>query len=220
MYGTNFYREKIFEYLPWYAWHYIQLSKLKYTHILKNVKFVGDLPFSIYFDFETTAGKKVYHFDKDATLFPASCALVTTSLNIDKIFVVRSFNHKFDQLNDAGYLSSEILPYCVPWLCDSWETALRLFSKRGKFSLSKMFSCELEFVINLIRNRLAEKHFWQYREINFCCQAKIKDWKPNKLEWNKMLDLQFSPTYVSICFPQQKNNNVFRLCHISRACFH
>ena len=33
-----------------------------------NVKFMGDLPFSIYFNSETTSGKKVYHFDGDATL--------------------------------------------------------------------------------------------------------------------------------------------------------
>ena len=82
-----------------------------------NVKFMGDLPFSIYFDFETTSGKKVYHFDGDATLYPVSYAFVVTfhpSLNIDKIFVVRSFNYTFEQLNDVGYLSSEMLPYCGP----------------------------------------------------------------------------------------------------------
>ena len=37
-----------------------------------NMKFMGDLPFSIYFDLETTRGKKVYNFDEDATLYPVS----------------------------------------------------------------------------------------------------------------------------------------------------
>ena len=36
------------------------------------------------------------------------------SLNIDKIFVLRSFNHAFEQLNDVGYLSNEMLLYCDP----------------------------------------------------------------------------------------------------------
>ena len=35
-----------------------------------NMKFMGDLPFSIYFDLETTTGKKFYNFDEGATLSP------------------------------------------------------------------------------------------------------------------------------------------------------
>ena len=41
-----------------------------------NMKFKGDLPFFIYFDLETTTGKKVYDFDEDATLYPVSYAFV------------------------------------------------------------------------------------------------------------------------------------------------
>ena len=41
-----------------------------------NMKFMGDLPFFIYFDLETTTGKKVYDFDEDATLYPVSYAFV------------------------------------------------------------------------------------------------------------------------------------------------
>ena len=70
-----------------------------------NMKFMGDLPFSIYFDLETTTGKKVYNFDEDATLYPVSYAFVITfhpSLNIEKISVVRSFNPTFEQLNDVS----------------------------------------------------------------------------------------------------------------------
>ena len=32
-----------------------------------NIKFMGDLPFSIYFDFQTTLGKKIYNFDEEST---------------------------------------------------------------------------------------------------------------------------------------------------------
>ena len=77
-----------------------------------NIKFMGDLLFSIHFDFETASGKNVYHFDEDATLYPVSYAFVVAfhpCLNIDKIFVVRRFNHTFEQLNGVGYLSSKML---------------------------------------------------------------------------------------------------------------
>ena len=60
-----------------------------------NMKFMADFPFSIYFDFETTTGKKVYNFEEDASLYPVSYALVVAfhpSLNIEILSVVRSFN--------------------------------------------------------------------------------------------------------------------------------
>ena len=75
-----------------------------------NVKFMGDLLFSIYFDFEITSGKIVCHFDEDAILYQVSYAFVEAfypCLNIDKIFVMRSFNHTFEQLIDVGYLSTK-----------------------------------------------------------------------------------------------------------------
>ena len=79
-----------------------------------DMKFMEDLLFSIYFDFEITSGKKIYSFDEDSTLYPVEYAFVVAfhpDLNIEKIFVVRSFNHTFEQSNDVGYLSDEILPY-------------------------------------------------------------------------------------------------------------
>ena len=82
-----------------------------------NVEFMGNMPFSIYFDFGTTCGKKGYSFDEDGTVYPVSYAFVVAfhpSLNLDRTFVVRSFNHNFDQLNNVGYLLDEMLPYHDP----------------------------------------------------------------------------------------------------------
>ena len=41
-----------------------------------NMKFMGDIPFSVYFDLKTTTGKKNYNFDEDATLHSVSYAFV------------------------------------------------------------------------------------------------------------------------------------------------
>lgn len=63
------------------------------------MKFMGDLSFAIYFDFETILSKKIYNFDKGCTLYPVSYAFVVAfhpELDTEKIFVVRSFNHTFE----------------------------------------------------------------------------------------------------------------------------
>ena len=105
--------------------------------IFDNMKFMGDLPFSIQFDFETASGKKIYNFDEDSTLYPVSYAFVATfhpNLNIEKIFVVRIFNNTFEQLNDVGYLSNEMLPYLDPITARQLkDCALAVHAKNERF---------------------------------------------------------------------------------------
>lgn len=65
---------------------------------------MGQVPFSIYFDLEMTSGKKIFY--EDSTLCSVSYVFVVAfhpSLDIDRIFVVRSFSHAFEQLNDVAY---------------------------------------------------------------------------------------------------------------------
>ena len=74
---------------------------------------MGDLPFAIYFDFETNSGNKIYSFEEDCSFYPVSYSFVVAfhpCLNMDKIFVVRSFNQSFESLVDVAYLSEEMLP--------------------------------------------------------------------------------------------------------------
>ena len=91
-----------------------KFENLNIQTFFDNIKFMGDLPLSIYFDLETTTGKKVYNFDEDATLYPVFYTFVMAfhpSLNIEKIPVIRSFNHSFEQLNYVSYLKDEMLPF-------------------------------------------------------------------------------------------------------------
>lgn len=119
------------------------------------MKFMGDLPCSIYFDLETTTGKNVYNFDEDATLYPVSYAFVVVShpsLKIEKILIFRSCNHTFEQLNGASYLKDEILPFIDPIM--RWQLRdciSNIFKRKEKYFLIEMFSCELKFVIDLLK---------------------------------------------------------------------
>ena len=77
---------------------------------------MGEVPFAVYFDFETTSGKKTYDFDEFVDLYPVSYAIAIfhPKMNLDRIFLVRRFNQTFDELNRVGYLSEEILHYFNP----------------------------------------------------------------------------------------------------------
>ena len=121
--------------------------------------------------------KKFYSFDKDATLYPVFYRFVVAfhpSLNLDRIFVVRSFNHTFDQFNDIGYLLDKMLPCYNPITVQHLrDCAIATHEERKKLLPSDMFSCKLKFVIDSLKRWLAEKYFRRYKELNFFLQAEI-----------------------------------------------
>ena len=104
------------------------------------------------------------------------------SLNIEKILVVRSFNHTFEQLNDVSYLRDEILPFIDPITTRQLrDCAAAVFTKKQNYSLSEMFSCELKFVIDLLTKWLAEKLFRRYKELDMFTKQRFK--RQNPINW-------------------------------------
>ena len=76
-----------------------------------NTKYMGDLPFAIFFDFKTTSDKKICNFEEDFSFYPVSYSFVVAfypCLNMEKIFAVQSFNQSFESLVDVTYLSKEM----------------------------------------------------------------------------------------------------------------
>ena len=147
-----------------------------------NMKFLGGLPFSIYFDLETTAGKKVCNFDEDATLHPVSYAVVIAfhpSLNIEKILVVRSFNHIFQQLNDVSYLKDEMLPFIDRITTRQLRGCVLPCLQKTKIFPERSASCKLKFVINLLW--LAEKFFKRYKDLDMLTKQRFK--RQNPINW-------------------------------------
>ena len=89
------------------------------------------------------------------------------SLNIEKISVVRSFNPTFEQLNDVSCLKDEMLPFANPITTRQLrDRVAAVFTKKQKYSLSEMFSCELKFVIDLLKKWLVENFFNRYKELD------------------------------------------------------
>ena len=142
---------------------YINVRIKTFKHLFDNMKFVGDVPFSIYFDFKTTADKKVYNFEEDASLYPVSYTFVVAFhhlLNLEKLSVVRSFNHTYEQLIDDVYLFVEMLPFVGPITTKKLrDCASKVFQKKKKYVVSEMFSCELKFVIDMLKKGLTETIF-------------------------------------------------------------
>ena len=77
-----------------------------------NLKYIGDVPFSVYADFETTAPCTDFTSPDNDKMFAVSYALVFAwhaKLNLPRQCVVRGFNHSLNQPADMSYLTQEHL---------------------------------------------------------------------------------------------------------------
>ena len=73
-----------------------------------------------------------------------------------------------------------------------------------------MFSCQLKFVIDLIKKWPAKKYFCRYKEHDLFSKQ-IQDGKPHWLQQNKLHNLWFLPSHRSFKLSKWKNNNFFIL---------
>ena len=55
--------------------------------------------------------------------------------------------------------------------------------KKERFSISEMLSCELKFVIDILKEWLSEKYFRRVKELDFFTKQKFK--RKNLIDWDK-----------------------------------
>ena len=70
----------------------------------------GDIPFAIYFDFETTAPTDKCLDPEQKKMFVVSYVMIVAfhpALKLDRIIIYRSFVHSLEQLTTLNYFSRE-----------------------------------------------------------------------------------------------------------------
>ena len=76
-----------------------------------NFKFLGDVPFMVYFDFETTIGDTVF---LDPKMFVVSYCQIYSfhpSLSLDKVVIFRSFQQSPEEIYDLSHFRQEHIPF-------------------------------------------------------------------------------------------------------------
>ena len=139
-----------------------------------NFKLMGDQPFSVYFDLETTCGKKNFALDlndESADMYvELHCFIVTfhKTYSLNKITLLRSFNDTFVDLADLSCLSNEILE-----LRDNVSTSQlynchqNVVSKKARYALMEMFCCELKLVVDICKKWIYTKFTRERFVLNF-----------------------------------------------------
>ena len=139
----------------------VYAAKVKITYSFDNAKiidyrdnyrYMDDVPFTVYFDFETTTGNAVSF---DTKMFIVSyCMIVSFNklLNFPKIVIYRSFDQNPNKIENISHFSDEYQPFFDLVTLNQLRDAARAVARREKStSLAEMFSIKLKFTVDTLK---------------------------------------------------------------------
>ena len=107
-----------------------------------------DVPFTVYFDVETTTGDNVFHDPKMFVITYCQIYAFHPSLDLDKIVVFRSFQQKADEIYSLDHFRNEHTPSFDRLTFQQLTSVLAL--EKSTF-LSELFSVKLRFTIDTLK---------------------------------------------------------------------
>ena len=154
-----------------------------------NFSKIGDLPFTIYYDFETTTGSAIFY---DAKMHIVSYCIIAAfhpDLKLPHVIIYRSFDQTKEELNSLKHfldVCDKIFfkfseNYNLKTFRQLQDAALTVFNKSRETALAEMFNIELKFTCDCLKvwfekninlDELAEDTKYEYRQNNvpdICC---------------------------------------------------
>ena len=161
------------------------------TSFEDNYKAKGDVPFTIYFDFETTSPTDSEYLNpEEKKMFVMSYVIVVAfhpHFNFNRIVVQRSMCHPKEEMTSVNYLSREQFEFKpLELIKQLYDQALHVLKRTCENALAVMFGIELAFVKKTLLGwfnkkvaapfkRLDEKIIKEYERKNpFCWSQERK----------------------------------------------
>ena len=119
-----------------------------------NFTYLGDLPFTVYFDFETTTGGNSVFFDPSMYVI-SYCQIYSfhPSLNLDKIVIFRSYQQTAEQIYDLSHFKNEHAAFFnKTTFYQLKDAASAVLAREKSTSLAELFSVELKFTVDTLKD--------------------------------------------------------------------
>ena len=124
----------------------------------ENFNKIGDLPFSVYYDFETTTGSAIY---TDAKMYVVSYCMIVAfhvELKMPPLVIYRTSDQSLPELRSLDYLN-QVKNNFLSYRYHNKKTkqqfencALSTFNKSKNTVLSELFAVELKLVCDALKN--------------------------------------------------------------------
>ena len=148
-----------------------------------NFKYTEDLPFAVYFDFETTTEDAVFFVSKMFVISYCMIFSFNEALNFDKIVIFPSFQQSSNELYDISHFKPEHVPVFDQVILRQLKDAASAVAMREKCtSLAEKFSAKLKFTVDTLKasfNKIIKPKFF---EVDF---DKKSSWTKQNLLTNK-----------------------------------
>ena len=152
-----------------------------------NFRAKDDVPFAVYFDFETTAPRDNCLDPEQKKMFVVSYVMIVAfhpALHLDRIIIYRSFAHTLEQLSNIEYLSLEQIGFVDSHLIHMLKDAASELSKqKWKNILGQMFSIESALVKKTLLKCFNLKYKRSFATVK--PMEKLRFESSNKIDWKK-----------------------------------
>ena len=116
-----------------------------------NFKYLGDVPFTVYFDFETTTGDTVFFYSKMFVVSYCQIYSFHPNLNLEKIVIFRSFQQSAEEIYDFSHFRQEHVAFFDRTTFYQLKDAVSaLLASQKSTSLTELFSAKLKFTIDTL----------------------------------------------------------------------
>ena len=107
----------------------------------------GDLPFVLYFDFETTAPTDNCFDPEQKKMFVVSYVIIVTfllALSLDRIIIQRCYAHSIDQLTNFNYFSDDQMKFInLEIMRQLKDIAIDVSKRKCKITMGQMFRSKM-----------------------------------------------------------------------------
>ena len=146
-----------------------------------------DIPFVVYFDFETTAPTDKCLEPEQKKRFVVSYVMIVAfhpALKLDRIIIYRSFAHSVEQLTSLHYFSREQMSFIEPHLINMLrDMAFDVCKRKSKNTVGQMFSIESAIVKKTLLKRFNSKFRQRFEKLNPIEKLRFERSRPKN--WGK-----------------------------------
>ena len=145
----------------------------------------GDLPFALYFDFETRAPTDMCFDLEQKKIFIVSYVLIVAfhpALNIKRIIIQRSYAHSLEQLTNLNYFSEDQMKFIdFEIIKQLKDIAIDVSKRKCKNTMGQIFCLKCALVKKTLLDLFNKKYRTQYLEVN--AFVKMQYERNNPVNW-------------------------------------
>ena len=134
-----------------------------------SLKYLGDVLFTVCFDFETTTGESAFF---DPKIFVVSYCQIYSfhpSLNLSKIVIFRSFQQTAEEIYDLSHFKQEHVPFFnKTTFYQLKDAAYAVLAREKSTSLAELFSVKLKFTVDTLNewfSKIIKPKFFELDDI-------------------------------------------------------